>query len=78
MTKMGSPEEMFQAAKELMLDGRDPESEHDWAKVVNFWAVNIAREVQPVAIQLLCKIFNASIDEDYIAKICDFQTQRER
>jgi len=37
-----SPNELLEGAKTLMLDGREPQTEEDWVKVVNFFAHNIA------------------------------------
>ena len=38
---MRTPDEMMDAAKEQMLDGRDPVTYTDWKLVVNFLGANL-------------------------------------
>ena len=65
MPHLTSPNDLMEAAKEHMLDGRDPESEEDWAKVVQFWAYNISHDCVYPATRLVARIFNCPLsDED--------------
>jgi hypothetical protein len=61
-----------------MLDGRVPTSPNDWVLVVNFYAVNIAKEVQPSATVLMCKIMDCPLPETYIREIVNFQLQEKK
>jgi hypothetical protein len=42
MSRMVSPNDLQKVAQDIMLDGREPESENDWVLCVNFWAYNAA------------------------------------
>lgn len=64
-----SPNEMFKAAKDMMLQGREPKTEEDWMKLVNFFAVNIADGLELPAVLLLCKIFDVPLTEKQITYI---------
>ena len=74
--RLVSPNEMHQAACDTMIDGRKPESETDWVRVVNFYAANTAKEIQPVGLVFLCKIMECPLSEEYILKISEYQTAR--
>ena len=76
--KLISPDELHQAACDTMLDGRTPTSPKDWVLVVNFYAVNIAKEVQPSATVLICKIMDCPLPEKYILDIVNFQIQEKK
>lgn len=51
-----SPNEMFEEAKNHMLDGREPESIEDWMKIVNFFSYNISEGLELPATKLMAKI----------------------
>lgn len=68
-----SPNDMFLAAQRMMLDGREPASEEDWFKVVNFFAANIATEVALSGVRLMCLLYNCPLTDVQIAKITEFQ-----
>ena len=70
MENFVSPDGMMDRGKQIMLDGRDPVSEEDWIKLVSFWAGVIAKEVQPEAIQLLCKLHDAPMSAQSITVVC--------
>jgi hypothetical protein len=71
-----SPNEMFDKAKEMMLGGRSPETEEDWARIVHFWCANAHRGTQPASVLLLCKIYDCPLEEDYIKEISRYQIER--
>ena len=69
-----SPDEVLAAAKDAMLEGREPETEQDWAKIVNFMAANIHEGTRLPAIQLICKLYDIPLSEGYIENIVAFQS----
>ncbi len=71
--KWVSPNELFEEAKVIMLKGREPESEEDWARIVNFFAANISPTLAQAATSLMCKMYNVPLSEEYITKIVQFQ-----
>ena len=75
--KLISPNDMHKAACESMLEGKLPTSEKDWVLVVNFYARNTAKEIQPKGLVFLCMIMGCPLSEDYITKISEFQTAKQ-
>ena len=73
-----SPNEMFQQAKEVMLDGHDPADKEDWEKIVNFFAHNIHEEMAVPACLLLAKIYKMPLTDDEIRQIAIFQIMSSR
>jgi hypothetical protein len=74
--KLVSPIELHKAACDSMLFGDSPVTLNDWVLIVNFYAVNIAKEVQPSATLLLCKIMDCPLREDFIADVVNFQLKQ--
>lgn len=72
-----SPNKIMEAAKIMMLDGKEPVTDTDWQNIVNFLAVNIAPELNFVAIKLMKKLYDMPISENTIARICQFHRQRQ-
>ena len=68
-----SPNEILAAAKDAMLEGREPETEQDWAMVVNFMAANIHEDTRGPAVQLICKLYDIPLSEGYVENIIAFQ-----
>lgn len=68
-----SPNEMFEAGKRIMLNGREPETPKDWMKLVNFFAYNIADGLELPATKILAKVLGAPLGEDTIEKIVNSQ-----
>jgi len=68
-----SPNELLEGAKTLMLDGREPQTEEDWVKVVNFFAHNIAPGQEVSGCIVLKALFKIPLDEMYIADIAKYQ-----
>lgn len=73
MTSFVSPNELHLAARRAMIDGREPVSEDDWARCVNFWAANIDPAVGTAAIPLIAKILDCPLPRELILEIAEFQ-----
>jgi hypothetical protein len=73
---MRSPNELLEAAKEHMLDGRDPVTDKDWALAVNFIAANVHSEMEEF-MPLLMTILQCPLDEQQIVEITAFQAERK-
>ena len=76
-SKLRSPNELFNAAKEYMLGGDEPISKSDWVLVMNFFAANIHKDVQPAALKLLRAIYDIPIGDEQIEDISKFQIERQ-
>ena len=72
-----SPNEMLEAAKRLMLDGKDPITEEDWARVVNCFAVNIAAGEEYPTIKLMKMLYEIPLSDEYIEQIVHFQSAQK-
>lgn len=77
MVTMRSPDEMLEAAKKEMLEGREPTTREDWAKVVNFWAFNIQKGLglEENVCLLLWKLYNVPLTEQEIRTIARSQAR---
>jgi hypothetical protein len=73
-----SPDEMIEAAKKDMLDGREPASIDDWARVMNYCAFNVQSEVASSACKLIARIYNMPLTDDLVENIVQFQLARRR
>lgn len=76
MTTLRTPDEMFEQAKEVMLDGRDPASKEEWALIVNCWAVNVYPSVAYDAIDLLRVLYDVPLSREECSAIVKFQLSR--
>lgn len=72
---MVSPNEMQQAAKDIMLKGREPSTYDDWVKVVNFWAANITSGMEVLCCALLAKLYDAPLAPEIIRSIAEHQAK---
>jgi hypothetical protein len=68
-----SPLELLKRAKELVLDGNDPQSHDDWLKVMNVFAYNISPDVVLPACMLLVEIFQMPLSNAEVMAIVAFQ-----
>jgi hypothetical protein len=68
-----SPDYLLQEMSKLMLDGRKPESEDDWIRVVNGIAFNVEASVAGAACQLMRKIYDMPLSEENVDAIVAFQ-----
>jgi len=66
---------MLAAAKEHMLEGREPSSQEDWELIVNFMAHNIAGGLELAAMKLLKRILEIPLDDLAIKMICEYQAE---
>lgn len=71
--KFISPNDILQAAKDVMLHGADPEGREDWIKIVNFFSANIHVSTQPEAILLLRTMFDIPLTDYEIISISSVQ-----
>lgn len=76
--RLVSPNEMHQAACDLMLGGLQPASEHDWVLVINFYAANIASDVQPSGLLLMAHIMGCPLSDEFIRRVSKFQAQQRQ
>lgn len=74
--RMVSPNEMLAAANDHMLDGRSPNTPHEWALVMNFVAANVDRSVCEDVCVLFRAIYKVPLSERTIRKIARFQNER--
>jgi hypothetical protein len=72
-----SPNEMFDAAKTMMLDGREPIDERDWELIVNFLAANVHPDVATAAVPLVCMLFDCPLRKQTIQDIVAFQRREQ-
>jgi hypothetical protein len=70
-----SPDEILNAAKAQMLDGREPESKDDWALIVNFIAHNIAPEIALNGCLLMRTIYEMPLSDYDVTEIVKFQQE---
>jgi hypothetical protein len=78
--KMGmvSPNDLQKAAIAMMLEGREPKTDEDWAKCVNFWAANIAKGLEESACHLLKRLFDCPLPDEDIEIIAKFQANKKK
>jgi hypothetical protein len=71
--KLVSPNEMYAAAVNEMLDGNNPVTKDDYALIVNFMAANLIPDTALAACQLMGTIFQMPLSPDDIKDIVEFQ-----
>lgn len=71
--KLVSPNEMLEAGKKQMLDGREPSSKEDWVMLFNFFAINISQGLEEQTCLLLGKMYDTPLTDDEIKTIAQFQ-----
>jgi hypothetical protein len=71
--RLVSPNEMHDAAKKAMLDGRNPVTPQDWAKIVNFYAANVDHKVGTVAVKFLAHLMECPLPDEAIEEISEAQ-----
>tara|TARA_Y100000310_G_scaffold275485_2_gene292048 strand:- start:335 stop:598 length:264 start_codon:yes stop_codon:yes gene_type:complete len=83
---MISPNDMITAAKDQMIDGREPTSDDDWILIANFVldqvhdqlvdeAANIASGLELVATPLVLKLYDSPLDQSTVEEIAKFQAR---
>jgi len=73
--RLVSPNDMMAAAKEHMLNGREPESEYDWMLIVNFLAVNVQKDCAEPAIKLMRWMYDMPLSEEQVVYIVQKQLE---
>ena len=71
-----TPDESIERAKQAMLDGRQPETEEDWAKIMNCLAYNAIPMVAEVQCQLIAQLYDMPLSGEYITKIVAYQMKQ--
>ena len=75
--KWTSPNDLMEGAKEMMLAGREPESNTDWMLIVNFLVVNIKKELALPATQLMLKLYDIPVTEEQVEEIYYYHYPKE-
>ena len=80
MAVMRPPKELLEAAKEMMLQGKESSTQTDWIKVINFFSVNLVpdKELRMACIKLLVSIFDIPVDERTVDIVVDYQLQNRQ
>jgi len=80
MAVMRSPNELLEAAKDITLGGKEPSTQTDWIKVINFFSVNLVpdKELQMTCIKILVSIFDIPVDNRTVGIIVDYQLQNRQ
>jgi hypothetical protein len=65
--------ELMERSKELVLDGRDPETYEDWCFLVYYWHCRIDQGDQPEALLTMCKLYKATLSDEVIRFISNTQ-----
>lgn len=76
MTRLVSPNELLSAAKEYMLNGGDPTTREDCAKVMNFIAANVHPDVARTVCPFLATLYDMPLTEEEVLGIVEFQLAR--
>ena len=79
MSKLVSPNDMYDAARKEMLDGNDVHSAEDAAKVMNFFAWNVEKGVAEAACLLIVRIYpelQMHLTDDDVKNIVAYQLAR--
>lgn len=66
---MISPNELMDYGKQMILDGRDPETYEDWCHLVYYWHCRIAQSVQPEGLIIMCRLYDSILSDDVIRLI---------
>jgi hypothetical protein len=74
--KLVSPESMMTAAKQQMLDGREPQSQQDWQLVVNFFAFNADPLYAKMVVPIMCRLYDIPLDEVQVNEIVQYQLDK--
>lgn len=78
MPNMMSPNDLQAGAIKIMLEGKEPVTQEDWIKCVNFWAANILPDFAHITCNLMGKIFSCPVSEKDIEEIVEFQLKAKK
>jgi hypothetical protein len=76
-SRMLSPDELHNKAKEMMLEGREPKTAGEWALCANFWAANISKGFAVITCKIMGKIYQCPLSEADLKQIAEFQEKRK-
>jgi len=74
-TTLVSPNDMFAAAKDNMLEGADPVSDRDWQMVINFVAFNTGAGAELPVTKIFAKLFDCPLEEETVIAIAAAQVR---
>lgn len=75
--KLVSPDEILQAAKDQMLDCREPTTVEDWVQVMNFVAYNVSSGVEKEVCRLFVLMYDIPLSEKFVEEIAEFQVAKK-
>ena len=73
-----SPYELLGAAKKHMLDGREPVTQEDYQKLLNFVAYNTAEGIEEDLTPFFAKLYEMPVDEATCREIGRYQARKKR
>jgi hypothetical protein len=76
MSRLVSPNDLMAAAREAMIEGREPEAKWEWVLIFNFLAANIHAELAESCCLLFKRLYNCPLEDDVIKKIVKYQLER--
>jgi len=71
-----SPNELLQAAKDIQLEGREPEEKTDWVQIVAFMAYNVDLKLAPVAVPVIAKLFDMPLTDEEVRRTIEITLER--
>jgi hypothetical protein len=75
--RMISPNDLQQAAKDAMLEGREPASVHDWMLCANYWAANVQKGLETSILPVLGLLFDCPVSREDLVVIAEYQAGRK-
>lgn len=76
MSTMRSPNEMVAKAKRQMLGGQEPKCWTDWARVMNFIALNVHKDVAENACLVMRTLYSMPLTDREVTEIVHFQNSQ--
>jgi hypothetical protein len=73
--RLVSPNDMVESAKQIMLDGQEPVTEEDYAKVANFVAFNVSDGLEEPVLKLMKMMYEWPLEDQYLDHIATFQAE---
>jgi hypothetical protein len=76
--RLASPDEVMEAAKREMLDGREPVTSEDYQQILNFVAHNIVPQYAVSVCRLMVTLYDMPVPDDLVVEIAEHQAVRTR
>ncbi len=70
---MISPNDMHQAAIDMMLPTKEIRDEYEWMLIVNFWALNVKTGMELSSCKIMKLLYDCPLDDDTIDQIAMHQ-----